>query len=74
MHIPTYAGLLSLYVTLLLCVATKSLSNIFCDLQLMRYNFKGAVIRNNMRINCCSETLRLPISAEEQMCLFKEFY
>ena len=29
--------------------------------QLLRYNnFKGAVIKNNMRVNCCSETLRLP--------------
>ena len=43
-------------------------------LQLLRYdNFKGAVIKNNMRVNCCSETLRLPISAAEQVCLYKEF-
>ena len=43
-------------------------------IQLMRYNnFKGAVIKDNMRVNCCSETLRLPISADEQVCLFKEF-
>ena len=42
--------------------------------QLLRYNnFKGAVIKNNMRVNCCSETLRLPISADEQVCLYKEF-
>ena len=26
-----------------------------------------------MRVNCCSETLKLPISADEKMCLFKEF-
>ena len=43
-------------------------------LQLLRYdNFKAAVIKNNMRVNCCSETLRLPISADEQVCLYKEF-
>ena len=43
-------------------------------LQLIHYdNFKGAVIKNNMRVNCCSETLRLPISADEQVCLYKEF-
>ena len=42
--------------------------------QLLRYNtFKGAVIKNNMKVNCCSETLRLPISADEQVCLYKEF-
>ena len=42
-------------------------------LQLLRYdNFKGAVIKNNM-ISCCSETLRLPIAADEQVCLYKEF-
>ena len=41
-------------------------------LQLLRYdNFMGAVIKNN-RVNCCSETLRLPISAGEQVCLYKE--
>ena len=43
-------------------------------LQLLPYNnFKGAVMKNNMRVNCCSETLRLPISADEQVCLYKEF-
>ena len=36
-------------------------------------NFKGAVIKYNMGINCCSETLRLTLSADGQMCLFKEF-
>ena len=42
--------------------------------QLLRYNnFKGAVVKNNMRVNCCSETLRLPILADEQVCLYKEF-
>ena len=42
-------------------------------LQLLRYdNLKGAVIIHN-RVNCCSETLRLPISADEQVCLYKEF-
>ena len=42
--------------------------------QLLRYNnFKGAVIKNNMKVNFCSETLRLPISADEQVCLYKEF-
>ena len=42
--------------------------------QLLRYNnFKGAVIKNNMRVSCCSETLRLPILADEQVCLYKEF-
>ena len=42
-------------------------------LQLLHYdNFKGAVIKNNMRENCCSETLRLPISADEKVCLYKE--
>ena len=40
----------------------------------MRYdNFKGAVIKSNMRVKCCSETLRLPIAADEQVCLYKEF-
>ena len=34
---------------------------------------KGAVIKNNMRVNCCSETLRLPIVADEQVCLYKQF-
>ena len=43
-------------------------------IQLLRYNnFKGAVIKNNMKVNCCSETLRLPSSADEKVCLFKEF-
>ena len=43
-------------------------------IQLIRYdNFKGVVIKNNTRVNCCSETLRLPILADEQVCLFKEF-
>ena len=43
-------------------------------LQLLRYyNFKGAVIKNNMRVKCCSETLRLPISADEQVCLYQAF-
>ena len=32
MHIPTYAGLLSFNVTLLLRIATKLFSNIFCDI------------------------------------------
>ena len=42
-------------------------------LQLRRYDkFKGAVIKNN-RVNCCSEKLRLPISADKQVCLYKEF-
>ena len=42
-------------------------------LQLLRYdNLKGAVIKNNLRVNC-SETLKLLISADEQACLFKEF-
>ena len=42
-------------------------------IQLLRYNnVRGAVIKNN-RVNCCSETLRLPISAYEQVCLYKEF-
>ena len=42
-------------------------------LQLLHYdNFKGAVIKNNMRENCCSETLRLPISADEKVYLYKE--
>ena len=26
-----------------------------------------------MKVNCCSETLRLPISADEQVCLYKDF-
>ena len=34
---------------------------------------RGAVINNNMRVNCCFETLWLPLSAEKQVCLFKEF-
>ena len=43
-------------------------------IQLMHYNnYKKTVIKDNMRVNCCSETLRLPISADEQVCLFKEF-
>ena len=42
--------------------------------QLLGYNnFKGAVIKNNMKVNCCSETLRLSISADKQVCLYKEF-
>ena len=42
-------------------------------LQLLRYdNFKGAVIKNN-RVNYCSETPRLSISVDDQVCLFKEF-
>ena len=32
-----------------------------------------AVIKNNMRVNCCSETLRLPISVDKEVCLYKEF-
>ena len=36
-------------------------------------NFKGTVIKNNMKVNCCSETLRLPISADKQVRLHKEF-
>ena len=27
-------------------------------------NFKEAVMKNNIRVNCCSETARLPISAD----------
>ena len=43
-------------------------------LQLLRYdNFKGTVIKYNMRVNFGSETLRLPLSADKQVCLFKEF-
>ena len=43
-------------------------------LQLLCYdNFKGALIKNNMRVNCCSETLRLAILADKQVCLCKEF-
>ena len=43
-------------------------------LQSLRYdNFKGAVIKYNMRVNFSSETVRLPISAERQVCLFTEF-
>ena len=34
---------------------------------------KGAVIKTNMRVNCCSETLRLPIAADEQVFLYKQF-
>ena len=42
-------------------------------LQLLRYDkFKEAVI-NNMRVNVCSVTLRLPISTDEQVCLYNEF-
>ena len=42
--------------------------------QLLRYDtFNGAVIKNNMRVYCCSETTRLPVSADEQVCLYKEF-
>ena len=42
--------------------------------QLLSYdNFKGAVIKNNMRVNCCSETLRLPIAADEQVYVYKKF-
>ena len=42
--------------------------------QLLRYNnFKGALIKNNMKVNCCSEILRLLISADEQVCLYKDF-
>ena len=43
-------------------------------LQLLRYdNVKGAVIKNTTRINCGSETLRLSISGDRQVCLFKRF-
>ena len=43
-------------------------------LQLLRYNnFIGAVIKNNMRVNCWSETLMLSISADKQLGLFKKF-
>ena len=36
-------------------------------LQLLHYdNFKRAAIKNNLRVNCYSETLRLPISVGEQ--------
>ena len=42
-------------------------------LQLLRYdNFKGAEIKNNMRVNYCSEILGLPLSAGKQVCAFKE--
>ena len=38
--------------------------------QLLCYdNFKGAVIKNNLTVNC-SETLKLPISADEQVCAY----
>ena len=41
--------------------------------QLLRYdNFKGAVIKNKLTVNC-SKTLKLPISGDEQVCLYKEF-
>ena len=30
-------------------------------------------MKNNMKVNCCSETLRQPTSAAEQVCLYKEF-
>ena len=40
--------------------------------QLLRYdNFKGAVIKNNMRVNCCSETLRVSTSAENRYVYIK---
>ena len=43
-------------------------------LQLRHYDkFKGAVIKNNMRVNCCSEKLGLPLSADKQVYLYKEF-
>ena len=43
-------------------------------LQLLHYdNIKGAAIKNNMKVNCLSETLRPPISPEEQVCLYKQF-
>ena len=39
-------------------------------LQLLCYNnFEGAVIKNNTRVNCCSETLRLPIQLTRK-CLY----
>ena len=31
-HIPLYAGLLSVSASLLLCIATELLSNILCDI------------------------------------------
>ena len=41
--------------------------------QLLRYdNFKGTVIKNNLTVNC-SDTLKLPISTDEQVYLYKEF-
>ena len=43
-------------------------------IQLLRYdNFEEAVIKDNMRVNYCSETLKLPISANKQVSLYKEF-
>ena len=40
--------------------------------QLLRYNnFIGTAIKNNMRVNFCLQTLKLPISADKQVCLFK---
>ena len=42
-------------------------------LQLLSYdNLKGAVIKNKLRAKC-SEILKLPISSDDQVCLFKEF-
>ena len=39
-------------------------------IQLLHYNnFKGAIMKNDMGVNCCSETLRLPISADEHTCV-----
>ena len=34
MHMSAYAGLLSINVTLFFRIATESLSNIFCDIEL----------------------------------------
>ena len=43
-------------------------------IQLLHYgNVKRAVITSNIKVNCCSGTLRLLISPEEQVCLYKEF-
>ena len=43
-------------------------------LQLLPYdNVKSAVIKNTTRVNCGSETMRLSISGDRQVCLFKRF-
>ena len=50
-HIPTYASLLSVNVNLDLSIATKSLSNIFCDMYLVYLKFSIILPNPTLFIN-----------------------